>query len=72
MVQLAIQNSNTAMNGDIFQIISLVFLLIVSVAEAAYMFEVHVMVEYPALDRYRSALVFLRTLMELLQVHGYS
>ena len=34
MVQLGIYNDNTVMNGVIFQIIALKFLMVVSVAEA--------------------------------------
>ena len=60
------------MNGEIFQIIFLKFLLIVSVAEEADVVEVHALEEDPALDCYRSALVFLGTLMNLFQVRGYS
>ena len=57
------------MNGDTFKIIPLKFLLIVSVAEAADAVEVHALVEDPALECYRSALVLIITMMELFQVH---
>ena len=52
------------MNGNTFQIIALKFLLIVSVADAAGVLEVHALAEDPALDCYRSALVLIRALME--------
>ena len=64
MVQLAAYNTTTVMNGDTFHIISLKFLLIVYVEEAADVVEVHALAENLALDCYRSALVFPRTLME--------
>ena len=63
MVQLDIYNTTTIMNGYIFQIISLKFLLIISVAEAADLVEVHVLEKDPTLECYRFSLVFLRTLM---------
>ena len=52
------------MNGDIFKIISLKFLLIVSVAETIEVVEVHTLAGDPALEYYRSTLVFIITLME--------
>ena len=64
MFQIAPYNATTVMNGDTFQIIALRFLLIVSVAEAVDVVEVHALPEDPALDCYRSAFVLLRTLME--------
>ena len=64
MVQLAPYNDNTFMNGDTFQIIYLRLLLIMSVAEAADVVEVHALAEDTALEYYISALVFLITLME--------
>ena len=51
------------MNGDIFKIISLKFVLIVSMAEAADMVEVHVPAEDTEMECYRPTLVLLRTLM---------
>ena len=60
------------MNGDKSQIITLKFFLIVSVVVAEDVVEVHVLVEYLALDYYISALVLLITLLEIFQVHGYS
>ena len=64
MVQLSLYNTNTVVNGDTFQIITLKLLLIVSVAEAADVVEVHALAEDLALDCYRHALVFLIALME--------
>ena len=64
MVQLAPYNATNVMNGDTFQIIYIKFLLIVSVAEAVDVVEVHALAEDPALECYRFALVLLRTLME--------
>ena len=64
MVQLALYNSTTVMNGDTFQIISLKLLLILSVSEAADVVEVHALAEDLALDCYRSVLVLLRKIME--------
>ena len=52
------------MNGDTFKIIDLKFLLIVSVAEAAEVVEVHALAEYPAQDYYKPALIFIITLVE--------
>ena len=49
MVQLDIYNATTVINGDTFQILSLKLLLIVSVAEAADVVEVHALEEGPAL-----------------------
>ena len=51
------------MNGDTFQIITLKFLLSVSVAEATDVVEVHALAEDMELECYRPASVFLRTLM---------
>ena len=64
MVQLDIYNVTTVMNGDTFQIISLKFLLIMSMTEAADEVEVHAMAEDPSLDCYISAIGLLITLME--------
>ena len=63
MVQLALYNATTSMNGDTFQIISLKFLLIVSMVEAADVVEVHELAEYQVLYCYISALVLIRTLI---------
>ena len=52
------------MNGDTFKIISLKSPLIVSMAEVADMVEGHTLAEDPALECYRSALIFIKTLME--------
>ena len=60
------------MNGGIFQITALKFLLTVSIAEAVEVVGVHVLAEYPALECYISALVLLSTLMECFQFHVYS
>ena len=43
MVQLALYNATTVMNGDTLQIIFLKFLLIMSVTEALVVVEVHVL-----------------------------
>ena len=43
IVQLAPYNNTTVMSGDTFKIIALKFLLIVSIAEAAYVVEVHIL-----------------------------
>ena len=43
IVQLAPYNTTTIMSGDTFKIIALKFLLIVSIAEAAYVVEVHIL-----------------------------
>ena len=51
------------MNGNKFQDISLKLVMIVYVAEAADMAEVHKLEEDPALECYRSTLVLLRTLI---------
>ena len=64
MVQISPYNATTVMNGDTLQIIELKLLLIVSVAEAVDVVEVHKLVEDPALDCYISTLVLFRTLME--------
>ena len=64
MVQLALYNSTTVMNGDTFQIISLKLLLILSVSEAADVVELHALAEDLALDCYRSVFVLLRKIME--------
>ena len=63
MVQLSLYNATNFMNGNILQMISLRFLLIVSVAESDDVLEVHVLAEAPELDCYISVLVFLSTLM---------
>ena len=52
------------MNEDTFQILSLRLLLIVSVAEAEDVVEVHILAEDPILKCYISALVILITVME--------
>ena len=52
------------MGGNIFQIIPLKLILIVSVAEAEDVVEVHILAEYPILKCYISALVILITVME--------
>ena len=52
------------MNEYKYKIFPLKFLLIVSVAEAANVVEVHTLAEDMELEYYRSALIFLRTLME--------
>ena len=72
MVKLALYNATTVMNGDTLQIIALKFLLIMSVAEASDVVEVHALEEDTELDCYISALFLIRTLMEWFQVHGYS
>ena len=72
VVQLSLYNATTVMNGERFQNISLKFLLIVSMAEDPDVVELHALAEDLALDCYRSVLLFLRTLMELFQVHGCS
>ena len=60
MVQLAPYNDTTVMNGETFQIVSLGFLLIVSVVETADMVEVHTLEEDLVMYCYRSVLVFLK------------
>ena len=60
------------MNEDTFIIISLKLHLIMSMAEAVDVVEVHALAEDPALDCYRSTLVLFRILMERFQVNGYS
>ena len=52
------------MNGYIFKIIALAFLLIVSAAEAAHVVEVDILAEDSALNCYIPALVLIITLME--------
>ena len=59
------------MNEDTFQILSLRLLLIVSVAEAEDVVEVHTVAEDMELDCYSPTLVFIITLMESYQVNGY-
>ena len=63
MVQIALCNATTVVNGDIFEIIALKFFLIVSVAEAVDVAGVHVPAEDMTLYCYISALDFLRTLL---------
>ena len=72
MDQFSLQNATTVMNGDIFQIISHKFLLIVSVLEGEDVVEVHVLVNDPALYCYILQLVLFSMLMECFQAHGYS
>ena len=64
MVQLPPYNVTTVMNWDKFKIIPLRLLLILSVTDAVDVVEVHALAEDMALDCYRPALVFLRTLMK--------
>ena len=45
MVQLALYNATNVTNGDIFQIVDLRFILVVSVAEAEDVAEVHILAE---------------------------
>ena len=64
MVQLSLYNTTNVMNGDTLQIISLRFLLIMSVAEASDVVEVYALAEDVALDCYIPACVLIRIPME--------
>ena len=72
MVQLYPKNDSTIINRDILPIILFIFLLIMSVADATDVVQVHTLAKDPALERYRSALGFLITLMERFQDCGNS
>ena len=58
MVIIALYNATTVINGNIYIIIAIKLLLIVYVAEAADVVEVHILAEDMALDCYRSVLCF--------------